>query len=243
ELIVGLLGILKAGGAYLPLDPDYPRERLAFMLGDADARLVVTQSALRRQLPATGAGPLCLDADWPMIAREPGTAPASGLLPHNLAYVIYTSGSTGMPKGVAVTHDGIPNLAAVQIERFAITSQARILQFASPSFDAAVWEIAAALLGGAALVLIAPNERSGQSLATLIREHQVTHATLPPALLAELPDDLPLATLVVAGEACSADAVQRWSRGRRMINAYGPTEATVCATMSGPLVDAVAPPI
>src|SRR5437660_6836723 len=158
ELIVGLLGILKAGGAYLPLDPDYPRERLSFMVADAGARLIVTQSARRSQLPQAGADLVCLDADWPSIAREPSTAPASGLLPHNLAYVIYTSGSTGTPKGVAVTHAGIPNLAAVQIDRFAISSDARVLQFASISFDASIEQKLLPLLRGACVVLIGRSE-------------------------------------------------------------------------------------
>ena len=156
EMLVGLLGILKAGGAYLPLDPDYPRERLAFMLADAGAPVLVTHSALlRRGCPAHGARSCCLDADGPAIARQPATAPARGLDPQNPAYVIYTSGSTGTPKGVMVAHSGIPNLAATQIDRFAITSEARVLQFASLSFDAALSEIAAALAAGAALVLTA----------------------------------------------------------------------------------------
>src|SRR6476620_3708750 len=251
---VGLVGILKAGGAYLPLDPDYPPERLAFMLADAGAPVLLTRTALRGRLPAHDASSdggvriddahiVCLTADWPAIARPPTTTPITGLQPHHPAYVIYTSGSTGTPKGVAVTHGGIPNLAAVQIDRFAITSQARILQFASQSFDAALWEMAAALAGGAALVLIAAGKRSGDALAHLIREKGVTHATLPPVLLPDLPGDLPLQTLVVAGESCAPDLVGRWSRGRRMINAYGPTETTVCATMSEALAGAIVPPI
>ena len=252
-MLVGLLGILKAGGAYLPLDPDYPPERLAFMLADAGAPVLLTRSALRAHLPAHDVSSddahiedvhiVCLDADWPAIAQQPTTAPATGLQPQHPAYVIYTSGSTGMPKGVAVTHGGIPNLAAVQIDRFAITSEARVLQFASQSFDAALWEMAAALAGGAALVLIAAGKRSGDALAHLIREQGVTHATLPPVLLPDLPDDLPLRTLVVAGESCAPDLVARWSPGRRMINAYGPTETTVCATMSEALAGAIVPPI
>ena len=100
EMIVGLLGILKAGGAYLPLDPGYPAERLAFMLEDAGAPVLVTQSALRDRLPAHGARIVCLDADWPASPAQPATAPPSRLDPHNTAYVIYTSGSTGTPKGV-----------------------------------------------------------------------------------------------------------------------------------------------
>jgi len=116
-MVVGLLGILKAGGAYLPLDPDYPPARLAFMLEDAGADVLVTQSGLLDRLPAQDSRIVCLDADAPAIAREPVTAPAVALDPHHPAYVIYTSGSTGTPKGVAVAHRGIVNLAAAQIER------------------------------------------------------------------------------------------------------------------------------
>src|SRR6476620_1250160 len=181
---VGLVGILKAGGAYLPLDPDYPPERLAFMLADAGAPVLLTRTALRAHLPAhdtssdggvriDDAHIVCLDADWPAIARQPTTAPITGLQPHHPAYVIYTSGSTGTPKGVAVTHGGFPNLAAAHIDLLAITPGARILQFASLSFDAAASEIVTALASGAALVLPS-GERSGDALAYLIRDQEVT---------------------------------------------------------------------
>src|ERR1700754_1552603 len=243
EMLIGLLGILKAGGAYLPLDPGYPGERLGFMLSDACAPVLVTQAHLRARLPAHGGHVLCLDADADAIARHPASPPRSGLAPQHPAYVIYTSGSTGIPKGVVVTHAGIPTLAAAQIDRFSITSRARILQFASLSFDAALAEIVSAITSGASFVLMSEDKRSGDALARVMREHAVTHATLPPALLSDLPEDLPLETLVVAGEACAPDVVARWSRGRRMINAYGPTEATVCATMSEALAGAIAPPI
>src|SRR5947207_5082970 len=137
ELIVGLLGILKAGGAYLPLDPDYPRERLSFMVADAGARLIVTQSARRSQLPQAGADLVCLHADWPSIAREPSTAPASRLLPHNLAYVIYTSGSTGTPKGVAVDHASLANKILTLTKYFDVGPDFRAAISISPTFDAA----------------------------------------------------------------------------------------------------------
>ena len=242
DTIVGLLGILKAGGAYLPLDPAYPPERLAFMLQDAAAPVLLTQSALRERLPAQGARIVRIDEHWPAIARRPTTAPPHNLHPRNTAYVIYTSGSTGTPKGVMVSHKGIPNLAAAQIDRFAITAAARVLQYASSSFDAAISEVVTTLTSGATLVL-PTDERGGDDLARLIRTQGVTHATLPPAVLGDLNEDLPLRTLVVAGEACAADLAGRWSKGRRMINAYGPTETTVCATMSEPLASASVPPI
>src|SRR6266852_4733381 len=242
ELVVALLAILKAGGGYLPLDPEYPAERLHYMLADAGAAVLISARGLRDRVDAPGVRRLELDGEAAAIAAHPKSAPAAVVGPHNLAYVIYTSGSTGTPKGVAVTHGGIPHLAAAQIDRFAITSQARVLQFASASFDAAVSEIATALVSGATLVL-APAQREGDALARVIGEQNVSHATLPPVLLAELPEHVPLQTLIVAGEACSADVVARWSPGRRMINAYGPTEATVCATMSEALSGACVPPL
>ena len=244
EMLVGLIGILKAGGAYLPLDPAYPSERLAFMLEDARAAVLVTQAELQVRISEYCSAIVRLDVDWPTIARQHTTAPTSNLHSQNTAYVIYTSGSTGKPKGVAVAHSGISNLAAAQIDRFCITASSRVLQFASLSFDAAISEISTALVAGASLILVAADERSGDALANLIRARGVTHATLPPVVLTDIHADLPLQTLVVAGEVCAPELVERWSAGRRMINAYGPTETTVCATMSKALKgDGRTPPI
>ena len=122
EMVVGLLGILKAGGAYLPLDPAYPPERLAFMLEDAAAPVLLTQSALRERCRPKGPGSSASTTTGRPLRGRPTTAPPHNLHPGNTAYVIYTSGSTGTPKGVVVTHRGIPNLAAAQIDRFAITA-------------------------------------------------------------------------------------------------------------------------
>ena len=226
ELVVALLGVTKAGAAYLPLDPAYPPERIAFMLEDA--------------LPAC-----VIDGDpAPGLASRPDSDPTDAerkgpLLPDHLAYVIYTSGSTGRPKGVAVPHAGIGNMVAAQIEALGVGPGSRVLQLASPSFDASVWEMCMALLTGGTLV-IAPQaiSRAPVSVAHLLRERAVTHATLGPALLASLPAGVELPagmTIVVAGEAWGAELVDRWAPGRAMRNAYGPTETTVCATISGPL--------
>ncbi|WP_305793784.1 non-ribosomal peptide synthase/polyketide synthase, partial [Streptomyces acidiscabies] len=212
ELVVGILGVLKAGAAYLPVDPAYPESRIAFMLDDARPAVVVDS-------PETVAA-----TDYP------DTTPPIHALPQHPAYVIYTSGSTGRPKGVVVSHSGLAHLVAGQVERFAIDADSRVLQFASPSFDASVSELYTALLTGATLVLPPP----GNPLPALT-ELDVTHVTVPPSVLVALEGELTATTLVVAGEACSPELVQRWAPGRRMINAYGPTETTVCATMSDPL--------
>src|SRR5262249_20322189 len=138
EMLIGLLGILKAGGAYLPLDPDYPPDRLAFMLADARAPVLVTQSALLDQLPAHDARTLSLDTDWPHIALQPAVAPNVALHPTNAAYVIYTSGSTGAPKGVAVAHRNLANLSSAQTSDFPMQPGDRVLGAASISFDASI---------------------------------------------------------------------------------------------------------
>ncbi|MFJ4734814.1 amino acid adenylation domain-containing protein [Streptomyces sp. NPDC088770] len=249
DLAVAVLAVHKAGAAYLPVDPDYPAERIAHMLADARPGVVLTTTALAATLPAGDRLLVALDdpGTAARVAAAPGDrAPTVHLTADHPAYLIYTSGSTGRPKGVVVTHRGIASLVAAQTERFGVGPGSRVLQFASLSFDAAFWELAMGLLTGAALVL-APAERlrPGPPLAELVAEQRVTHATIPPAALAVLDRDaLPEGiTLVVAGEATAPELVGRWSAGRRMINAYGPSETTVCATMSAPLAGEVVPPI
>ncbi|MGW6845876.1 amino acid adenylation domain-containing protein, partial [Streptomyces sp. NPDC054958] len=242
DLIVTLLGVLKAGGAYLPIDPAYPAERIAFMLAESGARTVLASALCAPAVPAgTGVPVLVLDEE-PLAARiealDAAPVTATRLRPAHPAYMIFTSGSTGRPKGVVVTHEGVASLVAAQIEHFDVGADSRVLQFASPGFDAATWELVMALCSGARLV-VAPAETllPDGGLAALVARHGVTHATLPPAVLSVLaPEDLaPVTTLVSAGEALGGELVARWSRGRRFVNAYGPTETTVCATMSDPL--------
>ncbi|MEU9670904.1 amino acid adenylation domain-containing protein [Streptomyces bobili] len=216
EAVVALLGVLKAGAAYLPVDPAYPQARIAYMLADARPVLMVDDPALVTEVSA-----------WPE------TDPVVALDVRHPAYVIYTSGSTGRPKGVVVAHGGVASLVAGQIERFAIDPDSRVLQFASPSFDASVSEIYTALLRGAALVL-PPTPDPVAALTD--QDLAITHVTVPPSVLAAVPaGSVHVSTLVVAGEACPPELVDRWASGRRMVNAYGPTETTVCATMSDPL--------
>ncbi|MFE2373288.1 amino acid adenylation domain-containing protein [Streptomyces sp. NPDC059398] len=246
EWLVAVLAVMKAGGAYLPVDPEYPVDRIAYMLGDARPVQVLTDTATVSVLSGVDGIPEPLVLDDVPLDEVPRADLGLLLNPRSPAYVIYTSGSTGRPKGVVVTHAGIASLATGQSETFGITPESRVLQFASPSFDAAASEVCMALLSGARLVMASAEELlPGEGLVRTVRRHGVTHATLPPAALAVLPvGGLPAGmTLVVAGEACPPAVVEEWSRGRRMVNAYGPTETTVCATMSGPLSGAVVPPI
>ncbi|HEX8321344.1 amino acid adenylation domain-containing protein, partial [Longimicrobium sp.] len=247
EMVVSVFAVLKAGGAYVPLDPAYPAERLAFVLADAAVPVLVTQESLRAALPAgDGVAVVSVDGDGARIAAESAENPERGVSPDQLAYVIYTSGSTGTPKGVMVPHRGVPNLAYAQARRFGIDGTSRVLQFASFSFDAAVAELFDALLTGATLVM-APREAllPGLELLETLRRGRVTVATLPPSVLGILaPDDLPeLRTVVSAGEAVDAATVERWSVGRAFVNAYGPTEATVCAASAACEADGRAPAI
>ncbi len=233
EMIVGVLGILKAGGAYLPLDPTYPQERLSFMLSDAQVSILLTQQHLVEQIVPQGLEVVCLDPNWEDIVQQSEQNPAVSVTPDNLAYVIYTSGSTGKPKGVMVQHQGLCNLAAAQIQVFNLQPQSRILQFASLSFDASIFEILMALRIGATLYLAKEEVKSVPALIRLLQDQQITNVTLPPTVLSLLPaaDLSGLQTVVSAGEACSADIAGRWATGRRFFNAYGPTEATIWSTI------------
>ncbi|MEU8812839.1 amino acid adenylation domain-containing protein [Streptomyces anthocyanicus] len=251
DLVVALLAVLKAGGVYLPVDPGHPAERISYLLSDAAPALLLTTRATAAAVPAgpSTAPRLALDdigttallqalPDGPVHDSE-RVAP---LHTDNTAYVIYTSGSTGRPKGVAVPHAGVADLVAAQAERFALNGESRVLQFASIGFDGAAAELLVSLCAGAGLVVadsaaLLPGSGADKGLAAVVTRHGVTHATLPPALLAAVdPADFPsLTTVVAAGEALGAEQVARWAPGRRFVNAYGPTETTVCATMSEPL--------
>ncbi|MEV7941740.1 amino acid adenylation domain-containing protein [Kitasatospora sp. NPDC088264] len=235
-LWITVLAVAKAGGAYLPLDPAYPADRTAFMVEDSGAGLVLADAESAARLRGLTAPVLCLDD---LEEQALPTATARGpLSAANTAYVIYTSGTTGRPKGVAVTHRGLAALVASQTERLRLTPASRVLQFASPSFDASVWEMYMALFQGGTLVVVGPERLGpGAPLAETLDDHGVTHVLLPPPVLAAMPAGSlsTVETLVVGGDATSPELVAAWAPGRRMINAYGPTEATICATMSAPL--------
>lgn len=233
---VALLAVLKAGGVYVPLDPAYPADRLSFMLNDAGVGIVLTQQALTARLAGGHQGRLvCLDVQRANIERENDQNPCRPVALRQLAYMIYTSGSTGRPKGVMIEHGAVRNVADFMVRNFRIPSQSRTLQFASLSFDASLFECLMTLNAGAALYL--PTKQAslpGPALTQLLREQAITNAVFMPSVLAALQDeDLPdLQTIIVGGEACPAEVAKRWAQDRGFFNGYGPTEATILATVA-----------
>jgi amino acid adenylation domain-containing protein len=243
EMIIGILGILKAGGAYVPLDPAYPQERLDFMIEDANVSLILTQSQLADRLPIHQSLLVSLDKEWQEIARQSGENLIQNVKSDNLAYVIYTSGSTGTPKGVLIEHKSLVNYTLAAIAKYDINDRDRILQFTSLNFDVSAEEIYACLTTGASLRLRTELMlASSQTFLKKCQEWGITVAILPTAywheLTAKLESDrlsLPpaLKLVVVGGERVLATKVEQWQRyvGKqvRLINAYGPTEATISA--------------
>ncbi|WP_243698776.1 non-ribosomal peptide synthetase [Paracoccus alkanivorans] len=239
-MIAAMLGIMKAGAAFLPLDPDLPAERLDYIVSDASPRAVLTLTGTEGRLPRAES---LLLLDDPMgFGGEIGAADASRITdadrrrrldPRHPAYVIYTSGSTGRPKGVVVPHAGLPALTVAQVERFGIVPGSRVLQFASISFDASVMEVMMAFAAGATLVLPPAGRVLGDDLTRALSEGHITHALIPPSVLATLDPALPWPeTVIVGGEACPPHIAAAWSAEHRLVNAYGPTEITICCAMS-----------
>ena len=254
EMVVAVVAVVKAGAAYLPLDVTYPPARLSYMLSDSGAHLLVTTKALRERFvpeEAAGSGPagpavLLLDdaaVRSSVSSRSPapvGDAERPGpLTPDSLAYVIYTSGSTGRPKGAANTQRGALNMIAAQRgENLDITPGDRVLQFATQGFDLSVLDMFVTLAAGATLCVPAEAIRLDEdALAEFVREQRITHAFFVPSVLSAWRAEslVPVGNLTVGGEACPQDVVSRFAVGRRMLNAYGPTETAVCATMSARL--------
>jgi amino acid adenylation domain-containing protein/non-ribosomal peptide synthase protein (TIGR01720 family) len=238
EMVVGLIGILKAGGAYLPLDPEYPQERLAFMLQDAGAAVLITHSALSDRLTTHSAHIVRFDADRSVIARHPTTAPALHLDPHNLAYVIYTSGSTGRPKGVIVTHGGLSNLLSAMKEQFQLDRNDRLMAVTTIGFDIAALELFLPLISGARLA-ITPREmvKDPSSLAQMIEKTGTTilqgTPTLWYALATNGGEQLRRLKMLVGGETLAPGLSLALRRlGHQVTNLYGPTETTVWSAIT-----------
>lgn len=236
-----VLSVLRAGGAYLPIDPDSPGKRIRFMIGDASPFLIVADESVRSALPQRSGIVTVesLDAERrppdPEREAEQCRAPATR---EDLAYVMYTSGSTGNPKGVSVSHAGIPGLVSTLATSMDITSRSRVLQFAFPTFDASLSEVCVALASGSTLVLADRADLSpGKSLSDTIARHGVTAVMLTPQVLAAAGAGTlsTVESLLTTGDKVSLGLVRTWSARRRMVNGYGPTETTVCATVSRPL--------
>ncbi|MEM8718482.1 MAG: amino acid adenylation domain-containing protein [Cyanobacteria bacterium P01_G01_bin.39] len=231
ELIIAFLAVLKAGGAYVPLDPVYPQSRLDYIVQDSQISILLTQTKHQDQFPDSNLTIINLDDPTPSPTPSP-SAPSAH--PDNLAYIIYTSGSTGQPKGVLIPHRGLTNLTEHKIRACQVDASSCVLQFFSFSFDASIPEIIMSLGCGAKLCL-ADRETllPGEGLLNLMRSQKVTHITMTPSALATLPAaELPdLKMVLVGGEAPSAELINQWSENRLFINAYGPTEVTVNASM------------
>jgi non-ribosomal peptide synthetase-like protein len=240
EVLVALLGIMKAGAAYVPLDPEFPAERVAFVLADCQARALVTTSAFAARMGQVNAGVLvvALDESTAELAGQPGARLRNayiGLSPRDLCYVIYTSGTTGRPKGVEIEHRSACHLVRAEGQVFQVRPEDRVFQGFSIAFDASVEEIWLAFYAGATLVAgTSEMVRAGAALAPLLTAAGVTVLSCVPTLLAMMEEDVaPLRLLILGGEVCPPDLVRRWWKpGRRVVNTYGPTEATVVATLA-----------
>lgn len=235
DAYVALLGILKAGAAYVPIDPEYPGDRIAYILEDSGAHALVTAAGLLGRCNGFGGAVVLIDADRAAIdAESPArlTRAASGVEPEDLCYVIYTSGSTGRPKGVMIEHRNVWHLVHAEAAVFAVHPQDRVAQIASLAFDLSVEEVWLAWCAGAALVASPEMGSAGPDLSRFLVESGVTVLSCVPTFLSMLSDDVPLLRLLIlGGEACSDRLVARWARvGRRIVNTYGPTETTVIAT-------------
>ncbi len=237
ELVLGWWAVLKAGGVYVPVDPTHPDSRIATVLDAAGAVCVLTCGA--DVVAGAGERPVLRVDELDLASRSAATITDDDrwapLTVDNLAYVIFTSGSTGTPKGVAVSHAGLLGVAGAHRDLFGVAAGERLLMVAAPTFDASVFEWLWAVSSGAALVVAGPDSYAGETLSAVVVDHRVDAALLTPTVLATLDRERVegrLATLVTGGEACAAELVASWAPGRRMFNAYGPTEASIWVTWS-----------
>ncbi|MBP0020483.1 MAG: amino acid adenylation domain-containing protein [Cyanobacteria bacterium SBLK] len=245
EMLVGLFGILKAGAAYIPLDPAYPPQRFQTILSDAQPEAIATQASLAGKFSNLDAAIVLLDKDWEKIALESSTNPEIPVSPENLAYIIYTSGSTGKPKGVAIEHRSLVNFTEAAREAYEITASDRILQFATIGFDTAAEEIFPCLTRGATLILRTDRLLSSMSgFLNACHDWRLTVLDLPTAFWHQMITEMSVENLafpeslrlvIIGGEKAKSDRLALWqqriSSKVRLVNSYGPTEATVVTTV------------
>lgn len=245
EMIVAVLGVLKSGAACIPLDSVYPKERLAFMLEDSGAPVVVAQQAQAATLPVSGARLVCLDSEWQAISKEPENAPQVAVTPEDWMYVIYTSGSTGRPKGVVVPHRVLVNLVAWH--QSSLRQSQRTLQFASLNFDVSFQEIFSTFISGGVLVVPPePLRLDLQALGQYIQQHPVERFHLPPVVLQKLAEEFTshpekfsaMREFVAGGEQLQITPAMvkffRQLKDCRLYNHYGPSETHVMASFPLP---------
>ncbi|MFL6332308.1 MAG: amino acid adenylation domain-containing protein, partial [Pyrinomonadaceae bacterium] len=234
DVVVSMLAVLKAGGAYVYLDPAQPRARLSFMLEDSAPSVVLADTQAADMLGDFKGRVLCPETEWEELAAQGEENLAGRATAENLAYVNYTSGSTGRPKGVLVAHRGLCNLVEALVRDSDIRPASRVLQYVPYSFDVSASDVFTTLSAGATLcVAQEPSTLLGGELTRLLRRERISTVSLPATVLVTMPlEELPdLKTLIVGGESTPPAVVSRWAVGRRFMNAYGPTEATVCATL------------
>ena len=232
EMIIGILGIMKSGNIYVPIDYDYPNERINFIINDSKIALILlSQEAI---VPFGGMVQSLLVEDMMCQVKERGLVLPT-VSPSDIAYIIYTSGTTGNPKGIPIKHSALYQTIINNIDILQLNTCSRVLQFASISFDASILEIFPTLVVGALLVLPQEKERKDSVLLLdLLDSQRITSCSIPPVLLAALPHvELPfLSTIIIGGDSTSSEAIKYWSQGRRFINSYGPAENAVDATYS-----------
>lgn len=238
ELIIAILGILKAGSTYIPIPISSPLKNIESIITDSQAPLLLTKERFSKQLNTLSSlniKIICIDSIWPLVTKESALNPNLKQSENDIAYIIYTSGTTGVPKGVMIKHKGLVNLILDSLSKLRITKKTRLLQFASISFDASIWEIFNTLAAGATLYL--PHQEEllvGNLLKKTIEQNKINFILLPPSILQTIANySLPsLKTIVTGGEYCSKELANHLSKHKRIINAYGPTEATVCVSMA-----------
>mgnify|MGYP000020163943 CR=1 FL=1 len=237
DMLVGLLGILKAGGAYVPMDPDFPNQRVSYMIADAQMKYIVTEQSLTDSLGSTQAGVICLDGDWQTIAAQPTTAPAVTVEPENLAHVIYTSGSTGDPKGVQIKHKSLTNLIYSLLEQPGIGPNDVVLGMTTVSFDIAALELFTPIICGGKVVIVGREiATDGFALAESVEKYEITVLQATPTSWRMLVEagwqGQPNITMITGGEALTTDlAKQLVPLGGKLWNMYAPSESTIYSTI------------